>query len=80
MAVVLKFNNSALVQKYFSSLYSNFISNLYLDYELDTSQCNPTNNFPLKSCLFGTVKLVRNTIKSKFISNGRGIACGRECS
>ena len=26
---------------------------------------NPTNNFPLKSCLFGTVNLVRNTIKSK---------------
>ena len=30
--------------------------------------------FSLKNCLFGTVKLVRNTIKSKFIFNGNGIA------
>ena len=38
---------------------------------------NPTNNLPLKNCLFGSVKLVRNTIKSRFTYNGRGIAfCG----
>ena len=30
--------------------------------------------FSLKNCLFGTAKLVRNTIKSKFIFNGNGIA------
>ena len=33
----------------------------------------PTNDIPLKSCLFGTVKLLRNAIKSTFIYNGRGI-------
>ena len=30
--------------------------------------------FLQKKCLFGTVKLVRNAIKSKLIYNGRGIA------
>ena len=30
--------------------------------------------FSPKNCLFGTVKLVRNTIKSKLIFNGNGIA------
>ena len=30
--------------------------------------------FTLKNCLFGTLRLVRNTIKSKFTYNGQGIA------
>ena len=42
------------------------LSHLYIIYELNDWSRNPTNNFPLKICLFGTVKLVRNTIKSKF--------------
>ena len=41
---------------------------------------DPTNNFPLKSCLFGTVKLVRNADKSKFTYNGRGIGFGGDGS
>ena len=32
--VILKFNNSVLVQKSSSSLYSNFILNLHIIYEL----------------------------------------------
>ena len=78
--LILKFNNSVLVQKSLSSLYSNFISNLYIVYELNTWPRNPYNTFTLKNCLFGTVKLVRNTIKSKFTYNGRGIAFTREGS
>ena len=35
---------------------------------------NDINNLSTKYCLFGTVKLVRNTIKSKFNYNSRGIA------
>ena len=69
----LKINNSVLVQKKFSSLYSNFLLKLYIVYELNTWPRNPANNFTLKNCLFDTVKLVRNTIKSKFTYNGRGI-------
>ena len=78
--VNLKFSNSVLVKKSFSLLYSNFILNLYIVYELNTWPRNPANNFTLKNCLFGTVKLRRNTIKSKFTYNGRGIAFDGEGS
>ena len=43
-------------------------------YELNNWPRNPTNNFPLKNCVYGTIKLVRNRIKSEFIYNGQGIA------
>ena len=78
--VNLKFNNSVIVQKGFSSLYSNFILNLYIVYELNTWSRNPTNNFTLKNYLFGKDKLVRNGIRSKFTYNGRGIAFDGEGS
>ena len=48
--VNLKFNNSVLVQKRFSSLYSNFILNLYIVYELKTWPRNPADKFTLKNC------------------------------
>ena len=57
-----------------SPLYSSFILNLYTVYELNIWPHNPTDNFTLKNCLFGTVKLIRNTDKSKFTYNGQGIA------
>ena len=76
--VILKFNNSVLAQITFSSFYSNPISNLYIVYELNNWLHNSTNNFPLKNCLLGTAKLVRNTDKSKFTDNGRGITCHGE--
>ena len=72
--VILKFNNSILEQKIFSSLYSNFILNLYIVYELNNWPRNPTNNFTLKNCLCGTVKLTKNKNKSKFTCNGERIA------
>ena len=61
-------------------MHSTFIVNLYIAYELNTSPRNPANNFTLKNCLFGTAKLVRNTIKRKFIYNGRGIGFDGESS
>ena len=72
--VILKFNNSVLVQKSSSLLYSNFMLNLNIVYELNNWPRNPINNFPLKNYLFGTVKLVRKVIKSKFVYNGEGIS------
>ena len=48
--IILKFKNAVLVQKIFSSLYSNFILNLYIVYQLNTWPLNPTNNFTLKNC------------------------------
>ena len=47
--VILKFNKSVLLQKCSSSLYSNFILNLYIVYELNNWSRNPPNNFTLKS-------------------------------
>ena len=55
-------------------MYSNFILNLYIVYELNNWPPNPTYNIPLKNCLFGTAKLVRNAIKSKYADNVQGIA------
>ena len=76
--VILMFNNSVLVQKGSSSLYITFILNLFIVYELNNWPRNPSNIFALKSCLFGTVKLVRHTIKSKFTYNGQGITFDEE--
>ena len=59
------------MQKIFPSLYSNFILNLYIVYELNDWPCNPAKIFPLINFLFGTVTLVRKAIKSKFTYNGR---------
>ena len=67
--VILKFNNSVLVQKISSSLYNSFILSLSLVYELHKWQRNPTNNFTLKNCLFGIVALVKKASTSKFIYN-----------
>ena len=39
---------------------------MYIVYELNTWTRNSANNSTLKSCLFNTVELVRNNIKSKF--------------
>ena len=76
-----KYKNVLLVQKGFSSsLYSNFILNLYIVYELNHWPRNPANNFTPKNCLFGTDKLVRNTIKSKFTCNAQEIAFDGEDS
>ena len=68
--VILKFDNSVLVQKNVSPRYSNFVLNLCIVYELNTSPRNPTNNVILKNCLFGGGKLTRNAGKCKFTSNG----------
>ena len=64
----------------FYSLYSNFILNFFIDYELNIWPRNPTNNFTLKNCFFGTVKLTRNAGKSKFTYNIRDVVFdGKGC-
>ena len=47
-------------------MYSNFILNLCIVYDLNTWPHNSTNNVTLKDCLFGTVQLTRNADKRKF--------------
>ena len=72
--VKLIFNNSVLVRKSFPSLYNSSILNLYIVYKLNACSANPTNNSPLKNCLFGTLKQTRNVGKSELNHNGWGIA------
>ena len=72
--VSLTSNNSVLVQRSSSSLYSNFILNLYIIYELSNWPRNNTNNFTPTNCLLDTVKLTGNAGKSKFTYNGQEIA------
>ena len=67
---ILKFTNFILIQRINFSFYRNFIINLHIAYELNTSQRNSNTNFTLKNCIFGTVKLTRNADKSKFTYNG----------
>ena len=69
-----------------------FMLNLHIVYELTIPNkqifsgkllvglCGQSNSFPRKSCLFGTVKLVRKRIKSKFTYNGWRIAFDGEGS
>ena len=47
--VILKFKYYVLEQRRFSSLYTNFISNLYLIYELNNWSRNSINNFLVKN-------------------------------
>ena len=75
---ILKFTNFILIQRINFSFYRNFIINLHIAYELNTSQRNSNTNFTLKNCIFGTVKLTRNADKSKFTYNGWGIALDRK--
>ena len=47
--VMLRFNNSVLVQKRSSSLYSNCIFNFRIIFELSNFPGNPTKTFPPKN-------------------------------
>ena len=62
------------MQKSSFLLYSNLILSLHIVYELNSWPRNQTNTFPIKKCLFGIVKLIRHTIKSKCTYNGQGTA------
>ena len=55
-------------------MHSNFILNILTVYQQNKWSCNPSNDFTVKNCLLGTVKLTRNVIKSRLIYNGQGIA------
>ena len=49
--VSIKFNNSVLEQKILFLMYSNFILNSCLVYELNNLSNNPSNDFTLKNDL-----------------------------
>ena len=52
----------------------NKIVNVYIVYDLDALQRNPTNNFKFKNYLFGAINIVkRNSDKEKYVYSGYGI-------
>ena len=53
--------------------YTTKIVNVYIFYDLDAWQKNPTNNFNLKNCLFGATNIVKNSDKLNWIHSGYGI-------
>ena len=72
--VILKSNKSVLMQKILLHCMATFTLNLHTVYELNNWPRSPRNSFTLRNCLFGTVTLVWNIVKSKFIFNRRGTA------
>ena len=62
------------MEKSYSLLYSSFILDLCIVYELNNGPHASTNNFPGEFFISGRVKLVRKAIKSKFMYHGSGIA------
>ena len=58
--IILKLNNFVLQQQNYSSVYFNFILNLYIAYELNWLR-NPGNDFKINNNM---------KHKSKFIYNG----------
>lgn len=63
----MKFSNSLSLQQNSSLLYNKFVLNLYIVSELKNLSRNRSDGFTIKSFLFGTVKLMRKTVKSDFI-------------
>ena len=45
--------------------YLTKILNVYIVYDLDAWQRNPTNNFKFKNCLFEAANIVKNSDKEK---------------
>ena len=67
--LAFEFSNSVIAQKNITHTCSKHIS-LYIVHEIDNWPRNLLNNFILKNCLFGAVKIARNTVKRKFVYNG----------
>ena len=62
--IVAKWISTGISNEKFKPFYTNLAPIMF----------NLANSFLIKNCLFGTVKLVRNAIESKFIYKVQGIA------
>ena len=52
--------------------YLTKIVNIYIVYDLDAWQENPTNNFKFKNCMFDAINIVKNSDKEKYVYCGYG--------
>ena len=68
----IKFHIDPLTEE--KNNYTTKIVNAYIVSDLDSRLRNPTNNFKLRNCLFGTTSIVRNIDKEKWVYSGYGIA------
>ena len=68
----IKFHIDPLAEE--KNNYTTKIVNAYIVSDLDSWLRNPTNNFKLRNCLFGTTSIVRNIDKEKWVYSGYGIA------
>ena len=48
------------------------IVNIYIIYDLDDFQRNPTNSFKFKNCLIGATNVVKNSDKEKYVYSAYG--------
>ena len=67
----IKFDKHLLAVE--QNIYLTKILNVYIFYDLDAWPRNPTNNFNSKNCLFGSINIVRNNDKAKYVYSGYGI-------
>ena len=67
----LTFNGDCLKQDKFYYTFRNII-NVYIVYDL-TSTTNYNSDFTLENCLFGSVKIIKNTDVNKYTYFGYGI-------
>ena len=43
------------------------VVNVYIVYDLNAWQRNPTTNFKFKNCLFGATSVIKNSRKEKYV-------------
>ena len=54
--------------------------NVYIVYDWNASPINPTNNFKLKTFLFGATNIVKNSEKEKYVYYGYRLTFDNACS
>ena len=64
--IKLKFKGSSLKQEDKAAYTPKNVVNLFIVYVLDTWSSDSSNEFTLKDCLFGTVKLTKNADADKY--------------
>ena len=69
MSIKFDKNSIAIEQKNYLSK----IAYVYIIYDLDDWQRNPTNDFKFKSSLFGATNIVKNNNQEKYVHSGYGI-------
>ena len=65
----IKFDKDPLAVKNYLSK----VVNVYIVSDLDGWPRNPPNNFKFKNCLFGSITVIKNSDKEKYVYSGYGI-------